>query len=114
MSDLAELVSACGGGATDSGGGVAATPFNPGTGYVFASNGRDANLTVIHEDSPAKFHVVEDVPTELGARTMALDPKTHNVFLVTAKIERIPNPPPHTRPFRMVPGTFHLLIFGRE
>jgi len=96
------------------GSGVDATRFDPGTGFAFASNGRDANLTVIHEDSPTKFHVVEDVPTELGARTMALDPKTHNVFLVTAKIERIPNPPPHTRPFRMVPGTFHLLIFGRE
>jgi hypothetical protein len=53
------------------------------------------------------------VSTEMGARTMALDPTTHNVFLVTAKLERIPNPPPHTRPFRMVPGSFHLLIYGR-
>jgi DNA-binding beta-propeller fold protein YncE len=96
------------------GSGVDATRFDPGTGYAFASNGRDANLTVVHEDSPEKFHVVEDVPTEMGARTMALDPKTHEVFLDTAKIERIPNPPPHTRPFRMVPGTFHLLIFGRD
>lgn len=94
--------------------GVDATRFDPGTGFAFASNGFDANLTVIHEDSPERFHVVEDVPTELGARTMALDPKTHEVFLDTAKIERIPNPPPHTRHFRMVPGTFHLLIFGRE
>jgi YVTN family beta-propeller protein len=95
------------------GGGVDATRFDPGTGYAFASNGMSGTLTVVHEDSPTKFHVVEDVPTELGARTMALDPTTHNVFLVTAKLERIPNPPPHTRPFRMVPGTFHLLIYGR-
>jgi DNA-binding beta-propeller fold protein YncE len=95
------------------GSGVDATRFDPGTGFAFASNGRDATLTVIHEDSPTKFHVVEDVPTEMGARTMALDPTTHNVFLVTAKLERIPNPPPHTRPFRMVPGSFHLLIYGR-
>lgn len=94
--------------------GVDATRFDPGTGYAFASNGLDADLTVVHEDSPDKFHVVEDVPTEMGARTMALDPTTHEVFLVTAKLERIPNPPPHTRPFRMLPGTFHLLIFGRE
>ncbi len=94
--------------------GVDATRFDPGTGFAFASNGFAADLTVIHEDSPTKFHVVENVPTEFGARTMALDPTTHDVFLVTAKIERIPNPKPHTRPFRMVPGTFHLLIFGRE
>ncbi|MDE3136121.1 MAG: YncE family protein [Acidobacteriota bacterium] len=96
------------------GGGVDATRFDPGSGFAFASNGMSATLTVVHEDSPTKFHVVEDVPTELGARTMALDPTTHNVFLVTAKLERIPKPPPHTRPFRMLPGTFHLLIFGRE
>jgi YVTN family beta-propeller protein len=95
------------------GGGVDATRFDPGTGYAFASNGMSGNLTVVHEDSPTKFHVVENVPTELGARTMALDPTTHTVFVVTAKLERIPNLKPHTRPFRMVPGTFHLLIYGR-
>jgi DNA-binding beta-propeller fold protein YncE len=94
--------------------GVDATRFDSGTGFAFASNGFDADLTVVHEDSPDTFHVVEDVPTEFGARTMALDPTTHDIFLVTAKLERIPNPPPHTRPFRMVPGTFHVLIFGRD
>lgn len=93
--------------------GVDATRFDPGTGYAFSSNG-DGTLTVIHEDSPDKFSVVENVKTERGARTMALDPTTHNVFLVTAQVERIPNPPPHTRPFRMVPGTFHVLVFGKD
>lgn len=93
--------------------GVDATRFDAGTGYAFSSNGADANLTVIHEDSPTKFRVVEDVHTELGARTMALNPFNHDVYLVTAKLERITNPPPHTRPFKMVPGSFHLLIFGR-
>jgi YVTN family beta-propeller protein len=94
--------------------GVDATRFDPGTGYAFASNGASGTLTVVHEDSPTKFHVVEDVPTEMGARTMALDPKTHDVFLVTAKIERIQNPAPHTRPFRLTPGTFHVLVFGMK
>jgi DNA-binding beta-propeller fold protein YncE len=92
--------------------GVDATRFDPETQDGFASTG-DGNLTIIHEDSPTSFHVVENVPTERGARTMALDPTTGNVFTVTATVERIPNPPPHTRPFRMVPGTFHLLIFGK-
>ncbi|HEV2287582.1 MAG TPA: hypothetical protein VGR81_01370 [Candidatus Acidoferrales bacterium] len=93
--------------------GVDATRFDPGTGYAFSSNG-DGTLTVIHEDSPDKFSVVENVKTERGARTMALDPTTHNVYLVTAQVQRIPNPPPHTRPFRMVPGTFHALVFGKD
>ncbi|HVB37857.1 MAG TPA: hypothetical protein VND92_04935 [Vicinamibacterales bacterium] len=93
--------------------GVDATRFDPGTQDAFASNGGDGTLTVIHEDSPTTFHIVENVKTEQGARTMALDPTTHEVFLATAKLERIPNPKPHTRPFKMVPGTFHVLVFAR-
>ncbi len=94
--------------------GVDAVRFDPGTGYAFASNGASADLTVIHEDSPTKFHVVENVKTERGARTMALDPANHEVFLVTGNFERIPNPPPNTpfyRRFRV--ASFHLLIYGR-
>jgi YVTN family beta-propeller protein len=94
--------------------GVDATRFDPGTDDAFASNGFSADLTVIHEDSPDKFSVVENVPTEMGARTMALDPTTHDIYLATAKLERIENPPPHTRPFRLVPGTFHVLVFGMK
>ncbi|MGC1935097.1 MAG: hypothetical protein WA681_08760 [Candidatus Acidiferrales bacterium] len=93
--------------------GVDATRFDPGTGYAFSSNG-DGTLTVIHEDSPDTFSVVENVKTERGARTMALDPTTHEVFLVTAQVTRIENPPPHTRPFKMVPGSFHVLVFGKD
>ena len=92
--------------------GVDATRFDSGAQDAFASTG-DGNITVIHEDSSAQFSVVGNIPTERGARTMALDPATHDLFTVTAQIERIPNPPPHTRPFRMVPNTFHLLIYGK-
>lgn len=93
--------------------GVDATRFDPGTGYAFSSNG-DGTLTVIHEDSPTQFSVVENVTTERGARTMALDPTTHEIFSVTAQVTRIQNPPPHTRPFKMVPGSFHVLVFGKN
>lgn len=92
--------------------GVDATRFDAGTGYAFSSNG-DGTLTVIHEDSPTQFSVVDTVSTERGARTMALDPTTHEVFLVTAQFEPMPaNAPPHTRR-KMVPGTFHVLVFGK-
>jgi YVTN family beta-propeller protein len=94
--------------------GVDATRYDPETNYAFASNGFSGDLTVIHEDSPTAFHVVENVPTEMGARTMELDPKTHDIYLTTAKIERVEHPAPHTRPFRVVPGTFHVLVFGMK
>src|SRR5438477_932438 len=69
--------------------GVDATAFDDETGLAFASCGEGV-LTVVKEDSPQKFSVVENVKTEPGARTMALDTKTHNLFTVTAKF----GPPP--------------------
>ena len=67
------------------GDGVDATAFDPETGLAFASCGGDGVLTVVKEDSPDKFSVAENVPTQKGARTMALDTKTHKVFVVTAQ-----------------------------
>jgi DNA-binding beta-propeller fold protein YncE len=93
--------------------GVDANGFDPGTGFAFSSNG-DGTLTVVHEDSPDKFSVTENVTTQRGARTMALDTKTHNVFLVTAEFGPPPAPTadqPRPRP-SMVPGSFTLLVFG--
>ena len=89
--------------------GVDANRFDPGTNYAFASNG-EGTLTVVHEDSPDKFTVVENVPTKRSARTMALDLKTHNIFLAAADLE--PPPPGERRP-RMKPGSFVILVVGR-
>src|SRR5947207_12997926 len=66
------------------GGGVDANGFDPDSGLAFASCGEGV-LTVVSEDSPDKFSVVQNVTTQRGARTMTLDPKTHQIFLVTAK-----------------------------
>lgn len=96
------------------GGGVDAAAFDPETGLVFSSNG-EGTLTVVHEDSPDRYTVVENVSTRRGARTLALDPKTHRVYLVTAEF----GPPPAPTPERprprpsFVPGTFTLLVVGR-
>jgi DNA-binding beta-propeller fold protein YncE len=94
--------------------GVDADAFDPGTKYAFASCGSGV-LTVVRENSPAKFSVVEDVPTQQGARTMALDPKTHEVFLVTGQIGPRPAPTPESpRPFpTLLPDSFVVLEFGR-
>ncbi len=66
------------------GAGTDAAGFDPGTKLAFASNGGDATLTVVKEDSPDKYSVVENAKTSRGARTMALDTKTHKIYLSDA------------------------------
>ena len=97
------------------GGGVDATRFDPGTGYVFSSNGHDGSLTVIKEETPDNYTVVEDVPTQVNARTMTLDPTTHEIYLVSAAYTPLPpatDEDPHPER-KIVPGSFVLLVFGR-
>lgn len=96
------------------GDGVDATAFDDATGLAFASCGEGV-LTVVREDSPDKFSVVENVPTQKGARTMALDAKTHNAYTVTAKFGPPPAPTadqPHPRP-SLIPDTFVVLVVGK-
>jgi DNA-binding beta-propeller fold protein YncE len=89
--------------------GVDAARFDPGSQLLFSSNG-DGTLTVIHEDSPDKYSVIDNVQTERGARTMELDKKTHRIYTVTADLG--PQPTEPHEPPTMVPGTFRLLVFG--
>jgi outer membrane protein assembly factor BamB len=96
------------------GDGVDANGYDPATELAFSSNG-DGTLTVVHEDSPDKFTVVENVQTERGARTMAIDTKKHTVILVTADL--MPTPAatpdqPHPRP-GIAPDSFRVLVFGK-
>jgi DNA-binding beta-propeller fold protein YncE len=96
------------------GDGVDADRFDPENGFAYASCGEGV-LTVVHEDSPDKFSVVQNVPTEPRARTMALDKKTHNVYLVTAKFGPKPAPTaqePRPRP-PVLPDTFEVLVVGK-
>ncbi len=94
--------------------GVDANAFDPGTALAFASCG-DGHLTVVQEDSPNKFSVRENVSTQDGARTMALDEKTHRVFLVTAKFGPPPaETPDNPHPRHMIlPDSFIVLVFGQ-
>ncbi len=94
--------------------GVDACAFDPGTGFAFASCG-DGTLTVVKEAGTGEFSVVEKLATKTGARTMALDPVTHAVYLAAADYEPAPTPAPgekRTRP-KMVAGSFVVLKFVR-
>lgn len=94
--------------------GVDANAFDPGTQLAFSSNG-DGTLTVVHEDSPDKFTVVQNAETQKFARTMALDTVSHNIYLVTAEIEITPPVKEGDRPARkMKPGTFTLLVMAEK
>ena len=72
--------------------GVDGSAFDPGTQLAFSSCGQSATVTIAHEDTPDKLTVVQTLKTERGARTMALDPKTHKIYLPTAKFEPQPEP----------------------
>jgi DNA-binding beta-propeller fold protein YncE len=91
--------------------GTDAAAFDDEKQLAFASNGQSATLTVVHESSPDKYEVVENVATQRSARTMALDTKTHRVFLPAAQFGEAPAPTeknPRPRP-PVVPGSFELL-----
>ena len=90
--------------------GVDANGFDPGTNFAFASNG-DGTLTVVHEDSPDKFTVVDNVSTKRSARTMGLDLKTHNIYLPAADFNA---PAPGERRGKIKPGSFVLLLVTRS
>jgi DNA-binding beta-propeller fold protein YncE len=94
--------------------GIDADGFDPTTGFAFASCG-DGTITVVHEDTPDKYTVVDTIKTQTGARTMAYDIANHNIYTVTAELmpPAAPTPDnPRPRP-QPVPNTFTLLIYGR-
>jgi DNA-binding beta-propeller fold protein YncE len=87
---------------------VDASAFDPETGLVFCSNG-DGTVTVVHENSPDKYQVVETVKTQVGSKTMALDAKTHKLFIPAARFTPAGG---NARP-KMKPGTFSVLVYGQ-
>ena len=95
--------------------GVDATKFDSGTMLAFCSCG-DGTVTIAHEDSPDKLTVVQTIKTEPRARTMALDTKTHKIYLASAKFGAAADQPAGGKKGRpsAVPGTFKVLVYGME
>jgi DNA-binding beta-propeller fold protein YncE len=95
--------------------GIDASGFDPATQLGFASAGA-GNLTVVHENADGTFQIVGTVPTQPRARTMAVDLKTHKIYLSTAEFGTAPapttdNPRPRAP---MIPGSFTVLVMEKN
>jgi DNA-binding beta-propeller fold protein YncE len=99
--------------------------FDADRGLAFSSNGGDGTLTVVKEMEPGRFGVIATIPTQRGARTMALDPMTHRLYLSAATSAPAPDAKGETRKApaekapagkgggrrgNMVPGSFVVLV----
>src|SRR5271169_4648416 len=91
--------------------GVDGAGYDASSGDAFASNA-DGTLTVIHQDAPDQYHVVENVATPQGSRNMGLDPTNHRVFIVSAKFGSAPAGGRGRG--SALPGSFTLMTIERE
>jgi len=98
--------------------------FNPGTMEAASSQG-DGTITIVKEDSPTSFRVEQTVSTPMRARTHTLDPKTGNLYTITAEFGPAPKTPPANLPANapawmrmprppMIPHSFQILVIGKS
>jgi hypothetical protein len=95
------------------GNGVDGAGYDPASGDAFASNA-SGTLTVIHQDTPDQYHIIENVPTPEGSRNMGLDPTNHRVFIVSAKFGPVPEGTSGRRRPPVLPGSFTLMVIERD
>jgi YVTN family beta-propeller protein len=94
------------------GSGPDAAAYDADLGLVFSSNGLDGTLTVIHQEAPDDYKVLATVTTQVGARTLVLDPATHRIYIAAARLGATPpatEEQPHPRP-SIVPDSFSILV----
>jgi DNA-binding beta-propeller fold protein YncE len=83
---------------------VDALGWDPSKKLIYIPNGGEGNLTVVHQDSADKYTVVKTVDTFPGAKTITVDPNTHNVYLFQPERGPVPPPAPGTPPPAAAPG----------
>jgi DNA-binding beta-propeller fold protein YncE len=91
------------------GSGVDGAGYDPASGDAFASNA-DGTLTVIHQDTPDQYRVVQTLQTPQASRNMGLNPTNHRVFVVSAKFGPVPQ---GARRGPVLPGTFALMVIEK-
>lgn len=90
--------------------GVDGAGYDAASGDVFASNA-NGTLTVMHQDAPDRYRVIQNLPTPQGSRNMGLDSTNHRVFVVSAKFG--PAPAGSRRRAPVLPGSFSLMVIER-
>jgi hypothetical protein len=90
--------------------GVDGAGYDAGSSNAFASNA-DGTLTVIHQDTPDQYHIIETVATPQGSRNMGFDPTNHRVFIVSAKFGPVPA---GSRRGPVLPGSFTLMVIEKR
>lgn len=96
--------------------GVDANAFDPGTGLAFSSNG-EGTVTITREEAPEKLVPLQTLATERGARTMALDLKTHKIYLASAKFKATPEqevPGKSRQRPKMIAGSMKILVYEMD
>jgi DNA-binding beta-propeller fold protein YncE len=91
--------------------GVDGAGYDAASGNAFAS-AADGTLTVIHQDTPDTYRVIQTLPTAVGSRNMGLDPSNHKIFIVSAKFGPAPASGRGRAP--LLPGTFSVLVVDRR
>lgn len=86
--------------------GVDGAGYDPALANAFASNA-DGTLTIIHQDSPDQYHVIQTLTTPIGSRNMGLDPTNHRLFVASAKFGPAPAGGRGRGP--VLPGSFTLM-----
>ena len=96
------------------GNGPDAAVFDPTYGLAISSNGQDGTMTLVKMDSPDKFSVAGTVTTQVGARTMIIDPKTHRLYLISAQFKPSEGTNANGRPNRpaMIPNSAVILVYA--
>jgi YVTN family beta-propeller protein len=92
------------------GDGPDAVTFDAAESMVYSSNGESGTLTAIHEDTPDHYSVVANVPTQVSARTQALDPLKHRIYLSAAQLGTQKDARGH---LQAVPDSFTVLTVGK-
>jgi YVTN family beta-propeller protein len=92
------------------GDGPDAVSFDATESMIYSSNGESGTLTVVHEDDPDHYKVIANVPTQVSARTQALDPDKHHVYLSAAQLSDKKDARGHRQ---AVPDSFTILTVGK-
>ena len=93
------------------GSGVDGAGFDAESADVFLSNA-DGTLTIVHQDTPDRYHVAQTLQTPVASRNLGLDPVTHRVFVASAKFG--PAPPGGRGRGAVLPESFALMVIERD